>query len=76
MKLTPTSNEVQLNNKKSSSNLTESSIFLKITAPPYTYQIDVVILPKKYAKTKKHPKFLFLVDIISRGRPASTPNSG
>jgi hypothetical protein len=40
--------------------------FLKITAPPYTYQIDVVILPKKYAKKKKHPKFLFLVDIISR----------
>jgi hypothetical protein len=40
---------------------------LKITAPPNSFQLDVVILPKKYARgTSKKPKFLIAIDILSR----------
>ncbi len=39
---------------------------LKITAPPNSFQLDVVILPKKYARgTSKKPKFLIAIDILS-----------
>jgi hypothetical protein len=40
---------------------------LKITAPPNSFQLDIVLLPKNYARgTSKTPKFLIAVDILSR----------
>jgi hypothetical protein len=38
---------------------------LKITAPPYSFQIDVVFI-KEFKKQNKTDKFLLMVDILSR----------
>ncbi len=39
---------------------------LKITAPPYSFQIDIVILPKYKISNAGITKFLLLIDILSR----------
>lgn len=38
----------------------------KITAPPYSFQIDVVVMPKYKDANKGKDRFLLCVDILSR----------
>ena len=48
---------------------------LKITAPPYSFQIDIVFI-KEYQAKNKTDKFLLMIDILSRKAYALPLKSG
>jgi hypothetical protein len=49
---------------------------LKITAPPYSFQLDVALLPTYKKQNGGQDKFLILVDILSRKAFAYPLKSG